>query len=157
MVPDVILLYLKWITNKDLLYSTGNSAQVTGSLDRRLKENGYMYIYGSTALPSVDTARLLSLLMFFSSDELYNRISVKSESESHSLMSDSLQSQSVEFSRPEYWSRQPSPSPGDIPSPGIRPTECFLIWQEEIFRCTEVKDLEMGRLSWFMCMGLKSS
>ena len=126
MVPDVILLYLKWITNKDLLYSTGNSAQVTGSLDRRLKENGYMYIYGSTALPSVDTARLLSLLMFFSSDELYNRISVKSESESHSLMSDSLQSQSVEFSRPEYWSRQPSPSPGDIPSPGIRPTSPVL-------------------------------
>ena len=29
-----ILLYLKWITNKDLLYSTGNSAQmVCGSLD----------------------------------------------------------------------------------------------------------------------------
>ena len=29
-----VLLYLKWITNKDLLYSTGNSAQmVCGSLD----------------------------------------------------------------------------------------------------------------------------
>ena len=29
-----ILLFLKWITNKDLLYSTGNSAQmVRGSLD----------------------------------------------------------------------------------------------------------------------------
>ena len=25
--PGVLLLYLKWITNKDLLYSTGNSAQ----------------------------------------------------------------------------------------------------------------------------------
>ena len=29
------LLYLKWITNKDLLYSTGNSAQLCGSLDGR--------------------------------------------------------------------------------------------------------------------------
>ena len=31
-----MLLYLKWITNKDLLYSTGNSAQmVYGSLDEK--------------------------------------------------------------------------------------------------------------------------
>ena len=27
--------------------------------------------------------------------------------------------QSMEFSRPEYWSGQPYPSPGDLPSPGI--------------------------------------
>ena len=29
--------------------------------------------------------------------------------------------QSVEFSRPEYWSGQPFPSPRDLPSPGIEP------------------------------------
>ena len=29
--------------------------------------------------------------------------------------------QSMEFSRPEYWSRQPFPSPGDLPNPGIEP------------------------------------
>ena len=29
--------------------------------------------------------------------------------------------QSVEFSRPEYWSGQPFPSPGDLPNPGIEP------------------------------------
>ena len=29
--------------------------------------------------------------------------------------------QSMEFSRPEYWSRQPFPSPGDFPNPGIKP------------------------------------
>ena len=29
--------------------------------------------------------------------------------------------QSMEFSRPEYWSRQPFPSPGDLPNPGIKP------------------------------------
>ena len=29
--------------------------------------------------------------------------------------------QVVEFSRPEYWTGQPSPSPGDLPNPGIKP------------------------------------
>ena len=29
--------------------------------------------------------------------------------------------QSMEFSRPEYWSGQPFPSPGDHPNPGIEP------------------------------------
>ena len=29
--------------------------------------------------------------------------------------------QSVEFSRPEYWSGEPFPSPGDLPNPGIEP------------------------------------
>ena len=28
---------------------------------------------------------------------------------------------SVEFSRQEYWSRLPFPSPGDLPDPGIEP------------------------------------
>ena len=27
---------------------------------------------------------------------------------------------SMEFSRQEYWSRQPFPSPGDVPNPGIK-------------------------------------
>ena len=29
--------------------------------------------------------------------------------------------QSVEFSRQEYWSGLPFPSPGDVPDPGIKP------------------------------------
>ena len=29
--------------------------------------------------------------------------------------------QSMEFSRPEYWSGQPLPSSGDLPNPGIEP------------------------------------
>ena len=28
----------------------------------------------------------------------------------------------MEFSKPEYWSGQPFPSPGDLPNPGIEPT-----------------------------------
>ena len=43
-----IVLYLKWITNKDLLYSTGNSAQcyVAAWIGGSLQENGYMYMCG---------------------------------------------------------------------------------------------------------------
>ena len=29
--------------------------------------------------------------------------------------------QSMEFSRPEYWSEWPFSSPGDLPNPGIEP------------------------------------
>ena len=29
--------------------------------------------------------------------------------------------ESMGFSRPEYWSEQPFPSPGDLPNPGIKP------------------------------------
>ena len=34
---------------------------------------------------------------------------------------DSAGVQSMEFSRPEYWSGQPFPSPGDLPNPGMEP------------------------------------
>ena len=33
----------------------------------------------------------------------------------------------MEFSRPEYWSGQPSPSPGDLPNPGIKPRSSALM------------------------------
>ena len=47
----------------------------------------------------------------------------------HSVMSDSAtpwivayqSPQSMEFSRQEYWSGLPFPSPGDLPNPGIEP------------------------------------
>ena len=42
------LLYLKWIINKDPLYSTGNSAQcyVAAWMEGSLRENGSKYVYG---------------------------------------------------------------------------------------------------------------
>ena len=42
------LLYSKWITNKDLLYSTRNSVQcyVAGWMAGKFGENGYTYVYG---------------------------------------------------------------------------------------------------------------
>ena len=41
------LLYVKWITNKDLLYSTWNSVQcyVAAWMGEVLGENGYMYMF----------------------------------------------------------------------------------------------------------------
>ena len=33
----------------------------------------------------------------------------------------------MEFSRPEYWSVQPFPSPGDLPNPGIVPRSPTLL------------------------------
>ena len=46
------------------------------------------------------------------------------KSESCSVMSDFATPWtiwSMEFSRPEYWSGKPFPSPGDLPNPGIEP------------------------------------
>ena len=50
----------------------------------------------------------------------------KSESEICSVLSDSLRphrlySPGLKFSRPEYWSGLPFPSPGDLPDPGVEP------------------------------------
>ena len=41
------LLYLKQLSNKDLWYSTGNSAQcyVAAWMGGAFEENGYMYMY----------------------------------------------------------------------------------------------------------------
>ena len=61
-------------------------------------------------------SKLLQILIIFSMASIYWRYS-----ESQSVLSDSLQSRglSVGFSRPEYWSGEPFPSPGDLPNPGI--------------------------------------
>ena len=39
---------------------------------------------------------------------------------------------SMEFSRQDYWSRLPFPTPGDLPNPGIEHTSlASLHWQED--------------------------
>ena len=60
----------------------------------------------------------------------------ENESEGRSAVSDSVWPpwtiQSMGFSRPEYWSREPFPSPGDLPDPGIEPgslsLQAILYW-----------------------------
>ena len=39
---------------------------------------------------------------------------------------------SVEFSRQEYWSGLPSPSPGDLPNPGIKRVDSFIRYVKEM-------------------------
>ena len=49
---------------------------------------------------------------------------ISCEGESRSVVSDSLQSHGLDSpmdSRPEYWSGEPFPSPGDLPNPGFKP------------------------------------
>ena len=60
------LLYLKWITNKAQLQSTGNSAQCHGhhEWEGSLGENGYMFMYGR--VPLLSTWNYHSLVNRFS-------------------------------------------------------------------------------------------
>ena len=74
------LLYSKWVINKDLLYSTRNSAQCYVAAWERGEFGGkWIHVYVWQA------------------------------------------SLSMGFSRQEYWSGLPFPSPGDLPDPGIKP------------------------------------
>ena len=56
------LLYLKWITNETLLYSTENSAQcyVATEWEGSLGENGCMYVYDWVTLPCTWNRHVLS-------------------------------------------------------------------------------------------------
>ena len=59
------LLHLKWITSRDLLYRTGNSAQcyVAAWMGGELGENGYIYMYGRVPLlPAGDYHNIVSWL-----------------------------------------------------------------------------------------------
>ena len=59
------------------------------------------------------------------------------ESESHSAVSDSLRPHelyNLEFSRPEYWSEYPFPSPGDLPNPRIEwSNPCLPQWGQILY------------------------
>ena len=51
----------------------------------------------------------------------YDENESESESCSVQLFATQWTIQSMEFSRPEYWSGHPFPSPGDLPNSGIKP------------------------------------
>ena len=54
--------------------------------------------------------------------------------------------QAMEFSRPEYWSGQPFPSPGDLPNPGIEPRSPTL--QADSLPA-EPPRMRKGRIPWY--------
>ena len=56
----------------------------------------------------------------------------------------------MEFSRPEYWSGYPFPSPGDLPNPGIEPN-CPSLQADSILAEPQKKpkNTGAGSLSFF--------
>ena len=48
---------------------------------------------------------------------------------------------SMEFSRQEYWSELPFPSPGDLPNPGIKPISCSGRWILDHYATWETQQL----------------
>ena len=91
------LLYLKWITNKDLLYGTLNSTQYCQSgLPGRgaLGKNGYTYVCG-----------WVPLLFTWNYHNIVNQLLAQF---SHSVVSDSLSSHGLQHARPPC----PSSTPG---------------------------------------------
>ena len=69
------LLYLKWITNKDLLYSTGNFAQcyVAAWMGGGLGENRYMYMAESLChSPETITTLLIKIKIQYNQYKIKN-------------------------------------------------------------------------------------
>ena len=106
------LLYLKWITNKDLPYSTWNSAQcyVAAWMGGGMGENGYMDM--NDWVPSLFAWNYHNIV-----NQLLSRVRLFATPWTVAYQPP----QSMEFSRQEYWSELPFPSPGDLPDPGIEP------------------------------------
>ena len=116
------LLYLKWITNKDLLYSTRNTVQqhtepcsmLCASLDGR-------GVWGRMDICMCMAEFLETTTTLLIGSTLCCAYSVVSNSlRFHRLQPARLVCLSG-FSRQEYWSGLPYPPPGDLPNPGIKP------------------------------------
>ena len=76
-------------------------------------------------------------------------------------MSNSVQSHELqvplfmEFSRQEYWSGVPFPTPGDLPELGIKPTS-FAFWQEDSLHCatSEIQSVKYVGSKMSICKGV---
>ena len=55
-------------------------------------------------------------------------------------------SPSMGFSRQEYWSGLPFPSPGDLPNPGIKPRSPAL--QADALTLWATKEVQIGLVKW---------
>ena len=79
-----------------------------------LSNHLYFQMYSHIASVLLDTMCPLSIFIFFKSLSCV-RLFVTSWTAAHQAP------QSMGFSRQEYWSGLPFPSPGDLPNPGIKP------------------------------------
>ena len=118
-IDTYTLLCVKQITNENLLYSTGNSAQCSAVTKRE-----YMWICVYTQLTHFAIqqkwTQCASVLSCFSRVQLFA-----------TLWTIVRQAPlSMGFSRQEYWSGLPCPPPGDLPNPGIESLSLSLLhWQ----------------------------
>ena len=55
---------------------------------------------------------------------------------------------SMAFSRQEYWSGSPFPSPGDLPNPGIEPMSPA--WQEDSLPLSHLGNPKVASVSWLL-------
>ena len=96
------LLYIKQITNKDLLYSTQYFVIASNRKEFKTEyEYAYTYIYIKYTYTCICACQLVSYVLPFATPWTVAHQTPLS----------------MGFSRQEYWSRQPVPSPGDLPSP----------------------------------------
>ena len=89
---------------------------------------------------------------------------MSSESESRSVVSDSVTPWTIpptEFSRPEYWSGKPFPSPGDLPNSGIKPRSPALQedeqWNCYLFQIPHFRYAGMHLFLFFVCFCYRPS
>ena len=98
------LLYIKWINNKDSLYSTGNYIQYLIIMyNRKEHENEYVYILLKIQIDKVKSLSRFQLFVIQWTVAYHQA------------------PPSMGFSRQEYWAELPFPSPGDLPNQGIEP------------------------------------
>ena len=112
------LLYLKWVTSKDPLHSTGNSVSITWQLcsilckwEKNLRKNRYMHMYSWIPLQHTWNYHIMNQVC----------VSAKSLQLCLTLQPNGQAPLPMGFSRQEYWSGLPCPPPGDLPDRGIEP------------------------------------
>ena len=109
------LLYIWQITNKDLLYNTGNSTwyyAVSYIRKEYKKEWTYVsYMYNWITLLYVCVCVCVSVCLLSHIQLFVTQWTVARQAPL-----------SMEFSRQEYWSGLLFSPPGDLPNPGIKPT-----------------------------------
>jgi len=112
-----ILLYLKWITNKTLMYSTRNSAQCYV-----LAWIGLRGVWGR-----MDIGICMAESLYCSPETITTLLIDYEVTQSRRTPCDPMDyvghqaPLSMECSRQEYWCGLPFPSPGHFPDPGIKP------------------------------------
>ena len=142
LFPSSLMIHYKWITGKDLLHSTGNSAQyyeATHPNGKRLRE---IIHTGTWITKSLCCTPETNKTLFMNYAPVYKIKGFKKSMKTKKLQTAVIcvlmllcvplfvtpwiiahqAPLSMGFSRQEYWSGLPFPPPGHLPDPGVEPT-----------------------------------